>query len=106
MHTLLALPYTPAKPPPPRAGNIVPLRPAFDQLGEVTLREHLLDIVARRQLSALLQPIVHIPSGTILGYEGLIRGPADSPLHSPLKLFEVARANGMSVSVEHLCRRV
>ncbi|HEY0845320.1 MAG TPA: GGDEF domain-containing protein, partial [Noviherbaspirillum sp.] len=30
----------------------------------------------------------------------------DSPLHSPMNLFKVARAHGLSVEVEHMCRRV
>ncbi|RFP13896.1 GGDEF domain-containing protein [Duganella sp. BJB475] len=70
------------------------------------MRAHLYDILARRQLSALFQPIVHMQSGDIIAYEGLIRGPSDSPLHAPMNLFKVARANGLTVEVEHLCRRV
>ncbi|HZX27789.1 MAG TPA: GGDEF domain-containing protein [Telluria sp.] len=73
---------------------------------EAGLVHHLHDIVARRQLTALLQPLVQMDSGEILGYEGLIRGPSDSPLHSPLNLFKAARSCGMTVQVEHLCRRV
>ncbi len=69
-------------------------------------RIQLLEILARRQLSALFQPIVDMHSGSIIAYEGLIRGPSDSPLHAPLQLFKVARACGLSVEVEHLCRRV
>lgn len=45
-------------------------------------------------------------TGDIIGYEGLIRGPSDSPLHSPLNLFRVALAANLSVEVEHLCRKV
>ena len=78
--------------------------PAEDE--EALLRAHLHDILARRQLSALFQPIVHMQSGEIIAYEGLIRGPSDSPLHAPMNLFKVARANGLTVEVEHLCRRV
>lgn len=70
------------------------------------LRAHLLDIVEHARLTALLQPIVHMADGSVMGYEGLIRGPSDSALHSPLSLFSVARAHGMEVEVEHLCRRV
>ena len=73
---------------------------------DMPLRAQLLDIVQHARLTALLQPIVHMSDGTILGYEGLIRGPSDSVLHSPLSLFKAARANGMEVEVEHLCRRV
>jgi len=73
---------------------------------EAVLRAHLYDILARRQLSALFQPIVHMQTGDIIAYEGLIRGPSDSPLHSPMNLFKAARANGLTVQVEHLCRKV
>ncbi|MEC5160734.1 MULTISPECIES: GGDEF domain-containing protein [unclassified Janthinobacterium] len=70
------------------------------------LREQLLDIIATRHLSALFQPIIQMQSGDVIGYEGLIRGPSDSPLHAPMKLFKVARANGLTLEVEHLCRQV
>ena len=70
------------------------------------LLDILLDIIEQRRLSAVFQPIMHMHSGDLIGYEGLIRGPAGSPLHSPLALFRVARANNLCVRVEHLCRRV
>jgi len=85
--------------------NIIYLPPKAED-EEAVLRAHLYDILARRQLSALFQPIVHMQSGEIIAYEGLIRGPSDSPLHAPMNLFKVARANGLTVEVEHLCRRV
>ncbi|HTN66312.1 MAG TPA: EAL domain-containing protein, partial [Burkholderiaceae bacterium] len=70
------------------------------------LLSRLNEVIERRLLYALFQPIIDIRRGEILGYEGLIRGPSDSPLHSPLNLFRVAGANGLSVTVEHLCRRI
>ena len=41
----------------------------------------LQDILHQRSLSALFQPVMNISAGTFLGFEGLIRGPADSQLH-------------------------
>jgi len=70
------------------------------------LLSHLHEIIAQRSLTALFQPIIRMRSGEIIGYEGLIRGPSNSPLHSPLNLFKVARANKLSVQVEHLCRHI
>ena len=84
--------------------NVAYLRPAPDD--DALLRMQLNDIIERRQLSALLQPIARMQDGEIIAYEGLIRGPSDSPLHSPLNLFKAARACGRTVEVEHLCRRV
>jgi diguanylate cyclase (GGDEF)-like protein len=82
--------------------NVSYLRPTPDE----QLGQHLLDIIARRQLTALFQPIVDMKSGEIIAYEGLIRGPSDSPLHSPMNLFKAARANNLAREVEYLCRRV
>ena len=94
-------------PPSSPAARVRHLKPVPAAPGaEQVLGEHLLDILARRQLSALLQPIIQMGSGEIIGYEGLIRGPSDSPLHAPLNLFRVARQCGLTVQVEHLCRRV
>jgi EAL domain-containing protein (putative c-di-GMP-specific phosphodiesterase class I)/GGDEF domain-containing protein len=61
------------------------------------------EIFRKQQLSALFQPILGMRSGTILGYEGLIRGPSDSILHSPFSLFKVAREVNRSVELERLC---
>ncbi len=73
---------------------------------DAMLLSRLNEILYRRQLNALFQPIINMQNGDIVGYEGLIRGPSDSPLHSPMNLFKVARANNLSVEVEHMCRRV
>jgi len=70
------------------------------------LQGRLRQVIEREELTALFQPIIHMQTGEIIGYEGLIRGPSDSPLHSPLNLFRVAAAAQLSVEVEHLCRKV
>jgi diguanylate cyclase (GGDEF)-like protein len=73
---------------------------------DAMLLSRLIEILDQRQLNALFQPIINMKSGALIGYEGLIRGPSDSPLHSPMNLFKVARANSLSVELEHLCREV
>ena len=42
----------------------------------------------------------------IVGYEGLIRGPSDSALHSPLNLFEAAEQCQQLLALERACRQV
>lgn len=74
--------------------------------GDAMLLSRLNEILSRRRLNALFQPIINMQRGEIIGYEGLIRGPSDSPLHSPMNLFKVARAHNLSVEVEHMCRRI
>ena len=70
------------------------------------LHDRLRKIIKKQELTALFQPIAHLQTGEIIGYEGLIRGPSDSPLHSPMNLFKVARAANLSMEVEYLCRKV
>ncbi len=66
----------------------------------------LQEIIRERRLSALFQPIINMKNGEFLGFEGLIRGPADSPLHSPLNLFSAAEQQDLSLEVEMLARQI
>ncbi|PTB21391.1 diguanylate cyclase [Trinickia symbiotica] len=59
------------------------------------------ELIEGRALSAVFQPIVDFGGGTILGYEGLIRGPAGTFLESPGALFAQAAREGLSVELEH-----
>ena len=70
------------------------------------MQELLSRILRNRELTALFQPIIHLQNGVILGYEGLIRGPAGTPLHAPLALLDAARRSGLSDEIEALCREV
>ncbi|TVU88335.1 GGDEF domain-containing protein [Vreelandella titanicae] len=63
-------------------------------------------IIAAEELHVLFQPIVDASQQAIYGYEALIRGPKTSPLHSPLRLFEVATQAGKLVELDLLCRRL
>jgi len=62
-------------------------------------------ILKERRLSVLFQPIIDMKSSAFLGFEGLIRGPADSALHSPINLFSAAAQEGLSLEVEMLARQ-
>lgn len=63
------------------------------------------DLIARRNLSAVFQPIVEFDDGAILGYEGLIRGPAGSPLETPFALFAQANTEGRVIALEWAAAR-
>ncbi len=65
----------------------------------------LRDILDNKRLNAVFQPIIDMKTAEVIGHEGLIRGPADSPLHSPMKLFNTARSHGMVAELEYLARR-
>lgn len=59
-----------------------------------------------RHLSVLFQPIYDLDSGSIMGHEALCRGPKDSELYSPLKLFELAEEQNMLYPLENLVREM
>lgn len=63
------------------------------------------DILAHERVTPLFQAITDCRRQKIIGYEALIRGPSDSALHSPLKLFDAAARYGLMPELELLCRR-
>lgn len=70
-----------------------------------SIAQNLLDILDNKRLNAVFQPIINMHTAEVIGHEGLIRGPADNPLHSPLKLFATARAYDKVAELEYLARR-
>lgn len=55
-------------------------------------------------LSPVFQPIIDFRMRGVLGYEALIRGPADSPLHLPDALFGAATRCGLALEFERASR--
>jgi EAL domain-containing protein (putative c-di-GMP-specific phosphodiesterase class I)/GGDEF domain-containing protein len=64
------------------------------------------ELIARRDLSAVFQPIIDFDDGAILGYEGLIRGPAGTSLEAPFALFSQALAEGCTLELEQAAARI
>ncbi|NRH26622.1 bifunctional diguanylate cyclase/phosphodiesterase [Pseudomonas sp. MS19] len=62
------------------------------------------NILAHGDLHSVFQPIVSLSQRSILGYEALTRGPSNSPLHSPINLFAIARLAGRLSELELACR--
>ncbi|MGG4604994.1 GGDEF domain-containing protein [Paenalcaligenes sp. Me131] len=61
------------------------------------------EVLQNKKLTPLFQPIVELRHGAIVGYEALIRGPENTPLYSPLALFELADQHGQRFELEYLC---
>ena len=61
-------------------------------------------LLEKGQVVSWFQPIVDLQGDGIVGYEALIRGPADSPFHAPLNLFDAALRRGRLTELELLCR--
>jgi len=61
-------------------------------------------IISRKKISTVFQPIICLSDGNIIGYEALSRGPENSILQSPIKLFNAAETYNMNWELELLCR--
>ena len=68
------------------------------------LENELLTVLNEQSIHTLYQPIVELDSGTVMGYEALTRGPAQSILHSPLQLFTIAEQFGELRALERLAQ--
>ena len=55
-------------------------------------------------LQPVYQPVVDLRDGTVVGYEALARGRADSGLESPAQLFAAARAERVVGEFDRACR--
>lgn len=79
--------------------------PAARPRGNARFREleELMRIIESRSVQPVFQPILAFGTGEILAYEGLIRGPDDSPLHTPTKLFDAATRAGQLIELNMLC---
>ncbi|MCA2212068.1 sensor domain-containing phosphodiesterase [Jidongwangia harbinensis] len=62
------------------------------------------ELVDRRAVTAVFQPLVDIATGRVVGYEALSRGPAGTPYESPMQMFAAARAAGRDGELDWVCR--
>ncbi len=72
---------------------------------ELVLHElELRQILARQAITALYQPIVNLDDYSVIGYEALARGPAETPYEWPEALFTFARQSKLSRELDHQCK--
>jgi EAL domain-containing protein (putative c-di-GMP-specific phosphodiesterase class I)/GGDEF domain-containing protein len=66
-----------------------------------TLHQTILEnVVSNRLLTPHFQPVVDVAQRTIYGFESLIRGPAQSPIHAAEALLAESRREGMGLEIE------
>ena len=66
--------------------------------------DFLRNIIENSRLTAVFQPIMDFRSHSYIAFEGLIRGPINTPLHLPTPLFEAAERHGLRRLLERACR--
>lgn len=75
-----------------------------DLVNNRNLGREFMQVLGNGNIKTIFQPIVSLKTGNVLGYEALSRGPKESGLESPEKLFDVARIYGKLWELEFLCR--
>jgi diguanylate cyclase (GGDEF)-like protein len=65
--------------------------------------DQLSDIINKKQISVLFQPVIEMKGDLVVGHEGLVRGPAGTPLEYPDALFQTARTAGKVTDLDLLC---
>lgn len=63
----------------------------------------LQEIILHSELYPVYQPIVHLDSADIFGYESLIRGPRGTTLEAPTALFSVADEVDLTFELDRAC---
>ena len=63
-------------------------------------------ILLDEQITPIYEPIVRLADASVIGFEGLARGPVGSRLHTPLALFKTAEIWGLDYELDCLCRRL
>lgn len=71
-----------------------------------SLHKELIAILDGEKLTPYFQPIISLIQKKIIGYEALIRGPSDSPLHSAFNLFDTAQRFNLTTKLEFICREL
>ena len=92
-------------------GDELGVEPSTVSLGDMKLPEQFVEgarelpeLLRRRQVSMVFQPIVSLPSGTLAGYEALGRGRHPRLPEAPLDLFRIAAGVGAEAELSQLFR--
>ena len=64
----------------------------------------LADVLERGALHSVYQPIVHLDTGSLFGFEALARGPRGTALERPTSLFAAARAEDRLAELDACCQ--
>lgn len=66
--------------------------------------KQLKQIIEKRDIRTVFQPIVNLKNGDIFGYEALSRGPADTIFENPVTLFNYANEQNVLFKLEKIAR--
>jgi EAL domain-containing protein (putative c-di-GMP-specific phosphodiesterase class I) len=75
------------------------------QSEQLLVLERLEDVLLRERVVTAYQPIMRLQDSTVMGFEALSRGPRGSGLEGADLLFDAAKAHGLLVELDRLCRK-
>jgi len=73
------------------------------QRRELSWGEELQRIIRERAVRTLLQPVVDLASGSVIGFEALSRGPRESLFEMPRAMFAMSGRLGIEAQLDGLC---
>ena len=76
---------------------------AVDQQKRAALADAVAQVIDELALRAVFQPLVHLETGRVIGFEGLIRPLPGSPFANPGALFAAAEIGGRVVDLDLAC---
>ncbi|WP_372594030.1 EAL domain-containing protein, partial [Actinotalea sp.] len=76
--------------------------PAAERSGD-GMSQVFASLVRNREVSSVFQPMVHLRTGDVVGYEALSRGPEGSPFASATALFGQAAVDGLEAELDWVC---
>lgn len=74
-----------------------------DEQKRAALSEAVASVIDERALRPVFQPLIHLESGRVIGFEGLIRPTPGSPFANPGALFAAAEVGGRIVDLDLAC---
>jgi diguanylate cyclase (GGDEF)-like protein len=74
-----------------------------DEQKRAALSEAVATVIDERLLRPVYQPLVHLETGRVIGFEGLIRPTPGSPFANPGALFAAAEVGGRIVDLDLAC---
>lgn len=87
---------------------------AIREASELTTDQHFTEvarwakdlgnIIDNMQFRTVFQPVVHLKTRSVLGYEALVRGPVGSPFHDPEFIFSIASKTRLLLKAEKLAK--
>ena len=77
-----------------------------DEQKRAALSDAVAKVIEGRALRPVYQPVVHLETGRVIGFEGLIRPTPGSPFTNPGGLFAAAEAGGRTVDLDLACLAV